>query len=119
MDQATSLSLARIVVGTAAWVAPRASLKLAGLDADAPHSPYLLRAFGVRDVALGTMTLMAPPAVRPALLKVGLGVDSADAAAALLALKARQVKPLTGVVLAGLAGGGIAAGVQALGQQES
>ena len=118
MDQATSLSLARIVVGAAAWVAPRTSLRLARLDAEAPQSPYLLRAFGVRDVALGAVTLMSPAAVRPALLKVGVSVDSADAAAALLALRARQVTPLSGAVLAGLAGAGVAAGVQAIGQQE-
>jgi len=118
MDHATSLSIARIVAGAAAWVAPRTSLKLVLLDAEAPQSPYLLRMFGVRDVALGAVTLMAPEAVRPALLKVGLAVDSADSAAALLALRAKQVRPAAGVVLAGVAAAGVAAGVQALGQQE-
>ncbi len=118
MDQATSLSLARIVVGAAAWVAPRRSLGLALLDAEPPQSPYLLRLFGARDVALGTVTLMAPPALRPSLLKVGVAVDSADTAAALLALKAGQLKPLTGVVMAGAAGAAVLAGVQALGQEQ-
>jgi hypothetical protein len=119
MDQATSLSLARIVVGAAAWVAPQTSLRKGLLDAEAPQSPYLLRLFGARDVALGAITLMAPPATRPALLKVGLGVDAADAAAALLALKAGQLKPVTGLVMAGAAGAAVASGVQALGQQQA
>jgi hypothetical protein len=119
MDQATSLSLARIVVGAAAWVAPRTSLKLALLDADAPQSPYLLRVFGARDVALGALTLVSPAAARPSLLKLGLAVDAADSAAALLALRAKQLKPVAGLLLAGMAAGGVAAGVQALGQQES
>ena len=118
MDQTTTLSLARIVVGAAAWLAPQPSLKAALLDAKAPQSPYLLRLFGARDVALGTITLLAPPAGKPALLKVGLAVDSADAGAALLALKAGQLKPVVGVVMAGAAAGAVVAGVQALGQQK-
>lgn len=119
MDQATSLSLARIVVGAAAWVAPRTSLRFALLDAEAAQSPYLLRTFGARDVALGAITLMAPDAVRPAILKVGLAVDSADTAAALLALKSKDLKPGAGLLLAGMAGSGVAAGVMALQQQGS
>ena len=116
MDQATSLSIARIVVGTAAWVAPKPALKAGLLDAAAPQSPYLLRLFGARDVALGTITLLAPPATRPALLKVGMAVDGGDAAAALLALKSGQLKPVAGVVLAGAGVAAVLAGVQALGQ---
>ncbi|GAA1941134.1 hypothetical protein [Nocardioides marmoribigeumensis] len=118
MDQTTTLSLARIAVGAAAWLAPRTSLKAALLDADAPQSPYLLRLFGARDVALGTITLLAPPASRRALLQVGLAVDSADTGAALLALKAGQLKPVVGAVMAGAAGAAVLGGVQALGQQK-
>jgi hypothetical protein len=118
MDNATSLSLARIVVGTAAWAAPELSLRAGMLDATAPQSPYMLRLFGARDVALGAITLMAAPEHKPALLKVGLAVDAADAAAAVHALQRRQVQPPTGVALAGMAVAAVVAGVVALGQQK-
>ena len=115
-DQATSLAVARIVVGTAAWVAPERSLRASMLDG-APQSTFLLRLFGVRDAALGAVTLMAAPAARPALLQVGMAVDGADAAAALLALRSGAVRTSTGVIFAGVALAAVAAGKVALDQQ--
>jgi hypothetical protein len=117
MDNATSLSLARIVVGTAAWAAPELSLKAGMLDPSAPQSPYMLRLFGARDAALGLITLLAKPDHKPALLKVGLAVDAADAAAAVRAMQQRQLKPPAGITLAGAAAAAVVAGVVALGQQ--
>lgn len=118
MDNATSLSLARIVIGSAAWVAPELSLRAGMLDAAAPQSPLMLRLFGVRDAAIGVITLLAKPEHKPALLKVGLAVDAADATAAVRALQAGQVKPPAGMMLAGLAGAGVVAGFVALRQQK-
>jgi hypothetical protein len=117
MDNATSLSLARVAVGTAAWVAPEFSLKAGMLDHTAPQSPFMLRLFGVRDAALGAITLMAAPAAKPALLKVGLVVDAADAAAAVRAVQRGQVKTPTGATVAGMALAAVVAGAVALGQQ--
>ena len=115
-DQATSLAVARIVIGAAAWVAPERSLRASMLD-DAPQSPLLLRLFGVRDAALGAVTLMAPTSARPALVKVGMAVDGADAAAALLALRSGAVRPTTGLLFAGLALSAVAAGAASVGKQ--
>ena len=115
-DQATSLAIARIVVGTAAWIAPERSLRASMLD-NAPQAPFLLRLFGVRDAALGAITLMAAPSARPALVKLGMAVDGADAAAALLALRSGAVRTSTGVIFAGVALGAVAAGAVASGQQ--
>lgn len=117
MDQATTLSLARIAVGAAAWAKPELGLKSAMLDPEAPQSPYLLRLFGARDVALGAITLLAKPDHKPALLRVGLAVDGADGAAAVLALQKKAVEPVAGALLAGAAGAAILAGVVALSQQ--
>ncbi len=117
MDNATSLSLARIAVGAAAWAAPEFGLKAALLDPTAPQSPYLVRLFGARDVALGAITLLAGPEHKPALLRVGLGVDGSDLVASLLAWRERAVTPVTGAVLAGATVAALAAGVAALGQQ--
>ena len=116
-DQATSLSVARIVIGAAAWVAPERSLRASMLDAD-PQSPLLLRLFGVRDAALGAATLMAAPSARPALVKVGMVVDGADAAASLLALKSGAVRPSTGLIFAGVALAAVASGAAAIGQHK-
>jgi hypothetical protein len=119
MDNATSLSLARIAIGAAAWAAPELSLRAGMLDAHAPESPYLLRLFGARDVALGAVTLFAAPEHKPALLRVGLAVDAADAGAAVMALRSRRLSTRTGAVLTGAAGAAMVAGLVALGQQRA
>ena len=116
-DQSASLAVARIVIGAAAWVAPERSLRAGMLDAD-PQSPFLLRLFGVRDAALGVATLMAPPSAKPALLKVGMAVDGADAGAALLALRSGAIRPVTGMIFAGAALAAVASGAAAVGQQK-
>ena len=115
-DQATSLSLARIVLGGAAWVAPERALRATMLD-PAAQSPYLLRLFGARDVALGAITLMAAPSLKPTMLKIGIAVDAADAAAGALATRSGAVRPLTGALVTGAAAAAVVAGVVALGQQ--
>ena len=116
-DQATSLSVGRIVIGVTAWVAPDRSLRASMLDGT-PQSTFLLRLFGVRDAALGAVTLMAAPSARPALLKVGMAVDGADAAAALMALKSGAVRTSAGTIFAGVALAAVAAGAAAVGQQK-
>lgn len=119
MDQASTLALARVAVGAAAWIAPKKALRASLLDAEAPQSPYLLRLFGVRDVALGTVTLMAPASTRPALLKLGLAVDGGDVAAAVMALKAGQLKTGPALAMVGAAGTAVLAGARALGEADS
>ena len=47
----------RTAVGAGAWLAPRLSARMFGLDpAGNPQAPYLGRLFGVRDVALALGT---------------------------------------------------------------
>ena len=117
MDNATVLSLARIAVGAAAWANPELSLRAGMLDASAPQSPYLLRLFGVRDAALGAITLLAAPEHKPALLRLGLGVDGADTGAAVIALRKKQLETLPGAVLAGAGALAVVGGLVALSQQ--
>jgi hypothetical protein len=119
MDQATSLAYGRIAVGAVAWIAPKKALRAGLLDTESPQSPYLMRLFGVRDVALGAITLMAPAPSRPALLKLGLAVDGADVAAALLALKAGQLKGGPALAMVGAAGTAVLAGSRALAEAGS
>ncbi len=117
MDNATTLSLARIAIGVGGWAAPELGLKVAMLDPTAPHSPYLMRLFAVRDIALGAITLLATPDAKPALLKLGVLVDLGDAAAAALSLRAGTMKPPTGVALASVGASAAVAGMIALAQR--
>lgn len=116
MDNATTLSLARIAIGTAAWAAPEVSLRAGMLDATAPQSPFMLRLFGAREAALGAITLLAKPEHKPALLRLGLAVDAADAAAAAHGLQRGQLQPPTGLTFAGAATAAVLAGLVALRQ---
>src|SRR3712207_6110558 len=96
MDNATSLSLARIAFGAAAYAVPERSLKTVMLDHTHPEAPYLLRIFGIRDVALGVATLLARPEHKAAFVTMGLLCDAGDAGAGALALRAKAVKPAVG-----------------------
>jgi hypothetical protein len=116
MDLTSSLSLARIALGAAAWVAPERGLRLLGLDTTA-GGPFLVRIFGARDLAFGALTLLAQPHARPALLRLGVALDASDAAAALLATRSGTVGTSTGALVTGGALGAVAGGLLALRQQ--
>jgi hypothetical protein len=76
----------RSAIGAGAWLAPRFSGRLFGLDPDAnPQSPYLARLFGVRDVALGVGLATSSGPQRQQWLRIGIACDLADAAAGVLA----------------------------------
>ena len=114
MDTVTTLALARIGGGAGALAAPELWLKAAMVDATAPQWRALVRIVGVRDIALGALTLAVSLEHRPALVQLGMLSDVADAVGALLALRAGAVNPPTGVALAGAAAGAAAAGAVAL-----
>jgi hypothetical protein len=118
MDNVTGLSVARIAMGATSWAAPALSLRLFMLDNGAPQSPYLLRLFGVRDIALGVATLTASGAAQTNLLRIGLAVDAADAAAGLLAASSGGVSKPRGVLLAAAAVSGVAIGAMALAESK-
>jgi|SRR3712207_2136981 len=117
MDQATSLSLARIVIGAGAYAVPERTLKALMLDHTHPEAPFLLRIFGIRDLALGLATLLAKPEHKPALLKLGMLADAGDAGAGVLALRAHAVKPAVGAALTVAGSSAVLAAVVALRQQ--
>src|SRR3954453_4736430 len=101
MDNATSLSLARIAIGAAAYVAPELSLKTMMLDYTHRETPIFVRLFGVRDVALGLATLLAKPQHKRAMLGIGMLVDAGDAGAGFIALRSGAVKPAIGIAITG------------------
>lgn len=100
----------RGVVGAGAWLTPRLSGRLFGLNPDGnPQSPYLARLFGVRDVALAAGLSASTGEARALWLRVGIACDLADAAAGVLAGRRGYLDPLptflvttTALVAAGL-----------------
>jgi hypothetical protein len=80
------LVVTRTAIGAGAWLAPRLSGRLFGLDPDAnPQAPYLGRLFGARDVALGVGLQSSKGLERQQWLRIGVACDLADAAAGVLA----------------------------------
>ena len=110
-----SLAVLRLAVGVGAWVAPRLSGRLFGLDPDAnPQAPYLARLFGIRDVALAVGALTAPADARRRWLQLGLLSDVADVGAAALAKRDGSVSTPVALVLGGVAVAAAATGAALL-----
>src|SRR5437763_8434561 len=117
MDNATSLSLARIAIGAAAYAAPELSLKAMLLDHTSRQTPVFVRLFGVRDLAIGAATLLAKPQHKKALLGLGMLVDAGDAGAGFLAFRSGAVKPAVGMGLTAAGALAVLAGLAGIGQQ--
>jgi hypothetical protein len=119
MDNVTSLSLGRIVIGAAAYAAPELSLRAMMLDHTHHETPLFVRLFGVRDLALGVATLLAKPQHRRAWLAVGMLVDAGDAGAGYLALRSGALKPAGGVALTGAGAPAVLVGAAAIARQNA
>ena len=100
-DQAiTALVALRGAVGAGAWIAPRLSARLFGLDpVGNPQAPYLGRLFGVRDVALAVGLNSSSGAERSQWLRLGLACDLADAVAGLFAGRRGELPPAAAVLV--------------------
>ncbi len=94
-----ALATGRLALGTGAWLAPTRSARALQLPSSGrPESHYLLRIYGIRAIALGLSTLLAPAGPqRGRAQRIGLLVDIADtlaAPASRLASPARQLSQL-------------------------
>jgi hypothetical protein len=108
----------RTAIGAGAWLAPRLSGRLFGLDPSAnPQAPYLGRLFGVRDVALAA-GLTGSHEQRARWLRIGIACDLADTVAGLLAGRRGELPKRATVLVTATALGAAAMGIAALqGQQ--
>lgn len=79
-----ALAVGRIAVGAAAWLMPQLSARVMGLPTG-PATTLGLRLFGARDIAVGIGYLQSEAAERDRWLLLGMGMDGADAVAALAA----------------------------------
>ena len=105
----------RSAIGVGAWVAPRLSGRLFGLDPENnPQAPYLARLFGVRDAALGYGLSTSRGAQRSLWLRIGIACDLADAAAGVFAGRRGELPKFSTVLVTGTALGAAALGVAAL-----
>ena len=89
-----SLAQARILIGAAAFVAPKLSARLFAFppEHDNGSARTMARLFGVRDIGLGTLALHLAddPKISRQLHRVIACVDGGDAAAGLVALARRE-----------------------------
>ena len=107
-------------VGAGAWLTPRLSGRLFGLDPDHnPQAPYLGRLFGVRDVALAFGLSTSSGAQRVQWLRIGIACDLADAAAGVLAGRRGELPKLATTLVTATALGGAALGIVALRGEQS
>jgi hypothetical protein len=105
----------RSAVGASAWLAPRLSGRLFGLDpAGNPQAPYLARLFGVRDVALAFGLGTSSGVQRSMWLRIGIACDLADAAAGVLAGRRGELPKRATVLVTATALGAAALGIVGL-----
>ena len=112
MNPVTGLSLGRIAVGVAAVANPHLAAKSLQLDpVGNPQVPYVTRLFGIREIAIGLLTLTASGKAQRGVIGVGVLVDAGDAATAYLAMQDGTVSRKTALTLLGPAVGATASGV--------
>lgn len=117
MDPLLGLSLGRIVIGVGSIASPSLTAKLFGLSpANNPQMGYFTRMFGVREIALGGLTLLAKGETRRTMVLAGMAVDGGDAAAGAIALARKEVPVVSGAALIAVALGAVGSGVAALAQ---
>jgi hypothetical protein len=105
----------RAAVGAGAFLAPRLTGRLFGLDVEGnPQAPYLARLFGIRDVALAYGTSSTTGPQRAQWLQIGLACDLGDAVAGFLAGKGGELPAPAAVLVTGTALTAAALGLAAL-----
>ena len=105
----------RGAVGAGAWLAPRMSGRMFGLDPDGnPQASYLGRLFGARDVALAFGLGSSSGPQRSQWLRIGVACDLADAAAGVIAGRRGDLPKFATVLVTATALAAAALGVAAL-----
>ncbi|MCW2757370.1 MAG: hypothetical protein JWO46_1116 [Nocardioidaceae bacterium] len=112
MDPVTGLSLGRIAVGVVSVAKPELAGKLFQLDvAGNRQLPYMTRMFGSREIAIGVLTLVSSGKARRRLVLAGIGIDTADAGASIVASQNGSLSKPAGAILTAPAVGAVAAGI--------
>lgn len=108
------LAAARIAAGVGSYLLPGVAARFFGAPpARNPAVPFVVRTFGARDLIMGIGLAGSEGRERDHWLTLGVLVDTMDAAAALLAVRRRQIPAATGVAAAVTAAGAVALGLRA------
>ena len=111
MNPVNGLAVGRIAIGAAALASPAVAAKLFRLDHSRnPQLPYMTRLFASREIALGTITLLAKGSARRKLVALGMAIDGADGFAGYDAMKSGSVSQSVGLGLTVPALGAVVAG---------
>jgi hypothetical protein len=116
MDPVTGLSLGRIAIGVGAIASPRLTARMFGLrPSEDTQGALFTRLFGVREIALGALTLVSKGDVRRTLVIAGVAVDSGDAATGVIGLARKEIPVLAGGMLVAVALGAAGSGAGSIG----
>lgn len=119
MNLVAQLALGRIAIGSVAVARPETAVRFLKLDAGGTGAPvYLTRLAGVRDLALGVATLLAPRGARKALLGLGMAVDGSDAYAGYEAYRNGTVPQSTALLLTAPAVAAVLAGAVGMAEKK-
>jgi hypothetical protein len=77
---------------------------------------FMTRLFGVREIAIGSLTLLAKGRTRQSMVLAGMAVDGGDAATGAIALARKEVPLLASAGMIAVALGAVAAGGASLAQ---
>jgi hypothetical protein len=111
----TGLAIGRLVLGTAARVAPRATAKAFGAGhASSPEFDYLMHVFGARAVGLGSSYLLNRNGPRRLAQRIALAIDVSDTLSGVGQLRRREVPVRTGLPSVALTGAYAAIGAAKL-----
>lgn len=117
MDPVTGLSLGRIAIGIGSIASPSLTAKMFGLSPDQnPQIGMFTRMFGVREIALGCLTLMSKGSARRTMVRAGMAVDAGDAATGAIGLARKEFPVMAGGMLIAVALGAVGSGAAALAQ---
>ena len=108
------LAAGRIAFGVGGWLTPGIGARVLGIDPQRqPAAVFLVRLFAARDLAMGVGQAAAQGTEAHRWLALGAAVDAFDGAAALLAVRRRQITAVNGVAIALTAATAVAVGVRA------
>lgn len=112
----TGLAVFRIVLGAAAWFAPRGLARLFGAPASSitPELEYMNRVFGVRAVTLGIGYLASSGEARDLWHRLWLLCDAADTVMGARMVAKGELGGFTGAAALATTGGAMAVDVAAL-----
>ncbi|CAM3314327.1 hypothetical protein DFJ75_4938 [Williamsia muralis] len=83
----TAIGIGRIVLGATTALAPARVHRALGVDYPGPDRGIWIKAFGVRDIALGAAALHPDQTVRRSVLQAGIAMDLVDAGVVIAAAR--------------------------------